>query len=285
MPAMRTPVKQVLLLTICIARTPEALGFSAEAHRVAGLIAENHLCPATREFLAPLLDGSTLADAGVWADAVRDQPEWRHTRDWHFINVGDREPLNEAINGEGGNVLAAIRRSEKEWADARLSKERRSVALRFFVHLVVDVHQPLHVGRAEDRGGNDIEVRWRDEFMSLHEFWDARLLLRVQGLTRSDLAFVIGALAVGAERSWLSGNAMDWAEESRAFRPLAYHLPAARRGVVRLGDRYVAATRNVVNLRLAQAAVRLAGRLNRHRCPGFVPEMPLQAIEPARPSH
>jgi hypothetical protein len=284
MPAMRAAVKQVLLLMISIGHASVAGAFSADAHRVVGRITETYLCAETRAWLLPLLDGSTLADAGVWADAIRDDTAWRHTRGWHFINVTDRGSL-DAARDRGGNVLTAIREVERELSDARLSLQRRGQALRFLVHFVVDVHQPLHVGRVEDQGGNEIEVVWRDEPMSLHEFWDGRRLLRSQRLSHGDLAYAIGMLAAGQERQWQASSPLQWAEESRALRPMVYRLPAARDGARRLDDRYVAAARNVVSQRLAQAAVRLAGRLNRFGCPGLPVGGGVQAIEPAGATH
>ena len=138
-------------------------------------------------YIAPLLEGSSLANAGVWADTIRDDPAWAHTRPWHFINVGDDEPLSRAMRNPQGNVLTAIEQSERDLVNQALPRERRAVALRFLVHFVADVHQPLHVGRAEDRGGNDIEVRWGEDRLTLHEFWDARGLLESEGLRPKDL--------------------------------------------------------------------------------------------------
>jgi hypothetical protein len=289
MPAMRMTVKQVFVLTALLGQWPAcALAFSADGHRVVGAIAETYLCAEARDYIAPLLQGNTLANAGVWADAIRDDPAWEHTKPWHYINVGDREPMERAMGGSQGDVLTAIAASERELADRRLPLPRRAEALRFLVHFIADVHQPLHVGRAEDRGGNDVEVRWGGNTMSLHEVWDGRLLLASERLGASDLAAAIAALAVGEEARWQASGPLDWAEESRAFRPLVYHLGAAsRRG--RLSDGYVTSARNVVSLRLAQAGVRVAGRLNRLACPGARPGAGAgktgQAVEPARPSH
>lgn len=268
MPAMRAAVKLTFKLTMVVAtiagHAPAALGFSASGHRVVGAIADSYLCPEARAYIAPLLNGASLASAGVWADTIREDAVWAHTKPWHYINVGDHEPMEKAAGGSL-NVLSAIAQSEKELADVSLSLERRAEALRFYVHFVADVHQPLHVGRAEDHGGNDISVRWRGGASSLHELWDAHALLALDGLDERDEATAIGALAVGQEAHWQEGGPMNWAEESRALRLVVYDLPDGR-GRLRLSDRYVTAARNVVRLRLAQAAVRLAGRLNRLAC-------------------
>jgi hypothetical protein len=247
-----------------------AWAFAAEGHRIVGAIAEAHLCPSAHAWLAPLLDGTDLGSAGVWADAVRDDPAWAHTTPWHYVNVGDREPLAAALQRGPDNVLAAIERFERELADVRRPLAERQTALRFFVHFVADVHQPLHVGRTGDRGGNDVAVRLGAEEASLHEVWDGRALLAREGLGTRDLAAAIGALARGEARSWQETLPRDWAEESRAWRPVVYDLPQGR-SPIRLTPRYVVTARNVLSLRLAQAGVRLAGRLNRQACPGDAP--------------
>lgn len=265
MPAMRTAVKLVVVLT-ALGVQPAAFAFSAEGHRVVGEIAEARLCGETREWLAPLLEGNTLANAGVWADAIRDDPAWEHTRGWHYVNIGDEAPLAPLLRARAGNLLTAIRDAERDLADAGLPLARRAEALRFFVHFVADVHQPLHVGREADRGGNEIGIRRGAERMTLHELWDARDLLRAERLPTRELASAIGALAVGQERAWQASAPLDWAAESRAWRPVIYALPPGP-GRVTVSAAYVAAARNVVALRLAQAGVRLAGRLDRLGCP------------------
>jgi hypothetical protein len=265
MPAMRTAVKLVVVLT-ALGFHPAALPFSAEGHRVVGEIAEAGLCAETREWLAPLLQGNTLASAGVWADAIREDPAWEHTRKWHYVNVDDDAPLAPLLDARAGNVLTAIRDAERDLADERLPVARRAEALRFFVHFVADVHQPLHVGRESDRGGNEIGIRRGGERLTLHELWDARDLLRAERLPTRELAHAIGALAVGQALAWQSSTPLDWAAESRAWRPVVYALPPGP-GRVTVSAGYVAAARNVVALRLAQAGVRLAGRLDRLGCP------------------
>lgn len=264
MPAMLQAVKLVLLLTATAAWPGDVQAFSAEGHRVAGLIAETHLCPGARRWLAPLLDGADLASAAVWADAIREDPAWAHAKPWHYVDVADSEPLGPALR-RGGNVLAAITRFERELADPALPLARRQVALRFFVHFVADVHQPLHVGRPGDEGGNLVMVRWGKRNLSLHALWDGAALLGRERLPTRDLAAAIGAMAMAQVAAWQATDILGWAEESRGWRPLIYDGLAARPDG-KLTPGQVAAARNVISLRLAQAGVRLAGRLNRIAC-------------------
>jgi len=264
MPAMLQAVKLVLLLTVAAAWPGGSHAFSAEGHRVVALIAEAHLCPGAHRWLEPLLEGTDLANAAVWADAIREDPAWAQAKPWHYVGVADREPLGPALR-QGGNVLAAITRFERELADPGLPLAQRQVALRFFAHFVADVHQPLHVGRPGDEGGNLVIVHWGKRRLSLHALWDGAALLARERLATRDLAAAIDALATGQVGTWQSSELLDWAEESRAFRPLIYEgLSAHPDG--RLTPAQVAAARNVIALRLAQAGVRLAGRLNRIAC-------------------
>jgi hypothetical protein len=268
MPAMRATVK--LLFSVCSLLGPvAAAAWGPTGHRIVGLIAESRLCPETRRYLEPLLDGATLANAGVWADVIRSDPAWAHTKPWHYINVGDIESIATASREHSPNVLSAMADAERQLANRKLPREARAQALRFFIHLLADVHQPLHVGRAEDRGGNDIEVMiFGRTRRTLHALWDAEFLLDWDALELPDNAAAIGALAVNQAAAWLGREPSEWAEESRAYRPIVYALPAAGPdGLIRLDDRYLVTVRGIVHLRLAQAGVRLAERLNRLACP------------------
>lgn len=285
MAAMRLTVTfpVIVVLPLCLVAAAAA-AFSADGHRIAGAVAEQLLCADVRREIAPLLDGATLADAGVWADTIRDDPAWRHTLRWHYINVEDRASIARAARASEDNVLAAIARNEAVLLDRRRSRAQRADALRFLVHFVADVHQPLHVGRAADRGGNDVDVLWGRSTLSLHEFWDARGLLRRRGLSDRERAEAIAALAAGAADGWRDRDPVAWAEESRAWRPFVYSGIGAERPS-RLGAGYVAGARNVVELRLAQAGVRIAERLNRLGCRSGPPRKRAQAIEPVGSSH
>lgn len=242
-----------------------AWAFSAPGHLVVGHVAEMHLCAAAQAEFTALLDGQSLGEAGLWLDRVRGVERWRHTRSWHYIDVADGRSLARAASRRGEHVYAAYRRHEAELDDRTLPDARRATALRVVVHLAADLHQPLHVGRPGDRGGNDIRVRVRGEpqALSLHALWDGALLLYRENLPMDALARSIAPLATGQVATWQGDDPLTWGRESMAFRPLVYSWPDGRRDGDFLGPDYLGAARNVIALRLAQAGVRLAGRLNR----------------------
>jgi hypothetical protein len=171
-----------------------------------------------------------------------------------------------------GDVLEAIERFGAGLANRTLPRHARSEALRFLVHFVVDVHQPLHVGRAADRGGNEIDVRSGPETVNLHRFWDTDVLA-LRGLSAERYAARLRP-ALAAVPAELSTAAADvWAAESLALRPTVYAfgsrpLGAGPQAAVELGDDYVAAATATAEQRLVLASARLAATLNGLWCAG-----------------
>ncbi|HEX7081655.1 MAG TPA: S1/P1 nuclease [Gammaproteobacteria bacterium] len=243
-----------------------ALAFGPEGHRVAGRLAEPLLCPAAAAAVESLAGGEDLGEIGVWADRIRDDEAWRHTGPWHYMNIADGASIASFVHPPEGDVLWAIERHAARLAAPGSRADKRE-ALRFLVHFVVDVHQPLHVGRESDRGGNTIDVRVGGETITLHRFWDTDVL-RLAGLPEPIYARGLEPLV----RLFVVAAGDDpyptWAAESLALRPQVYAFTAARSGAVRLDDAYLDRADAITRVRLAQAAARLAATLNRILAPG-----------------
>jgi len=239
-----------------------ASAFGPEGHRVAGLVAETYLCTKARREVARLGGGADLARLGVWADRVRGDARWPGNAAWHYINVDDAEPLEHARGGN--NLWWALEHFGAALADPSLPAAERGVALKFFVHFVVDAHQPLHVGREADRGGNAIELAFGDRASNLHRFWDSDVLRS----TTPSAARYAGLIAPRAERLWRARRDSPpraWLEESRALRAQVYGFELEGG---RLSADYVRRAERISEERLAMAGVRLAAELNRRFCRG-----------------
>ncbi|MDX1562296.1 MAG: S1/P1 nuclease, partial [Gammaproteobacteria bacterium] len=148
-----------------------------------------------------------------------------------------------------------------ELRDETLPFEQRADALKFLVHFVVDLHQPLHVGLAEDRGGNSISLRFEGESTNLHRFWDTHAI-EALGLETRELAEQIRRAARNIEMP-ATIDPRVWAAESLALRPQVYDFD---RGSEVLPPEYVAAAAATTRERLTLAAVRLAATLNDIYC-------------------
>lgn len=249
----------VAMLTIAISMIDAALAFGPAGHRIAGDLAEALLCAGTADEIAELGGGESLAELGLWADRIRGEDGWRHTGPWHYMNIPDDRRISAFEPPREGDVLSAIRQNAERLAQPG-GGERRAHALKFLVHFIVDVHQPLHVGREADRGGNTVDVRFRGERSTLHRFWDSDVLT-LSRVPVAELTRQLAPLAKMFARTERSSPA-DWAAESLALRPQVYAFQDRGRDGVVLDEAYLSVADLVTRIRLAQAAARLATTLN-----------------------
>lgn len=211
----------------------QAAAWGAKGHQIVATLAEERLDARTAAEVRRLLkaDGSdSLAAVSTWADEIKD----RRTARWHFVNF---EPgscrYNEARQCRGGEcAVVAVQEQLALLGSARPDADRVQ-ALKFVVHLVADLHQPLHAGFAEDKGGNDFQVRWDGKGSNLHAVWDSGLIDTFPGGARGALA---AARRATKEAPSVVGGPRDWAEascrvvQSRGFYPSDRSLPEAYRG-------------------------------------------------------
>ena len=270
--ARRSLVAVGLLAT---SATAPALAWGPVGHRIAGDLAEQTLCPSARANVKSLGGGESLSELGAWADQIRDEPKWKGSRPWHYMNIADLPPgtgLTEAraavdkfVHPREGDVLEALARFGKVLADPKKPPDERAEALRFVVHFVVDIHQPLHVGRASDHGGNDVEVQAGNKSpMSLHHFWDTDVLPSHGPSAKLEQRLGAERAALPTERA--NDPPAEWAAESLALRATVYGFRANARGPAMLDDSYVHAAQKIADDRLVLAAARLSATLNTMFC-------------------
>jgi len=245
------------LALLILALAPSALAWGPKGHRAVGRIAERHLTPEVARVVAELLAPEMLAYVGTWSDDIRSDPDWAKAESWHWVTVPDGQTYQAAEKNPKGDLLEAIARFEKILADRNAPKPERVQALKWLTHLIGDLHQPLHVGRGDDRGGNDVMVLWQGEPTNLHAVWDGKLIEATE-LSFSELAELADHPKPEQLVEWQSGKPGDWAGESQQLRSACYEL-----GDRRLSYRYLHDHWPTVQRRLAQAGVRLAGELNR----------------------
>lgn len=163
-----------------------ASAWGRTVHSLIGELAERQLSEeARREVRRLLIDEAepTLAAVASWPDEVRGQPGWEWTAPMHyvkFLSDGCREVRPEHCH-DGLCVFGAIERYRSQLADRSLSRQQRAEALKFVVHFVGDIHQPLHAGYRDDRGGNQFQVNLGGKGTNLHAVWDRELLALAPG--------------------------------------------------------------------------------------------------------
>ena len=254
-PSLRMSLLALLFLGPAFA--PSALAWGPRGHRVVGRIAERHLTPQAAHEVAALLAPEQLAYVTTWADEIRSEPEWAKADSWHWVTIPDGQTYDSAQKNPKGDVLEAISRFELVLAERTQPKAERVQALKWLSHLVGDLHQPLHVGRGDDHGGNDILVLWFNEPTNLHTVWDSKMIDSGE-LSFSEIADLLDHATPDEVRRWQASGPREWATESQQLRDACYEL-----GDRRLSFRYLHDRGATVQRRLLQAGIRLAGELNR----------------------
>ena len=271
-------MKRALLLLLSFALAAPAFGWSREGHELVGELAQRQLTPEAAAQVRDLLAGEadpTLAGVAAWADDIRAESRrgthalGERSSRWHYVNFprGVRCDYVPARDCPDGNcIFGAINAQRAILADRSRPREERRDALKFLVHFLGDVHQPMHAGFGHDRGGNEFQIQYRGkgapagEGTNLHSIWDYRLL-RSAGLDRTAYADRLQATPVPAAQRVLAGvdnPAAAWALEScRLIHERNLYPPKHR-----LGDDYVDRLRPVAEERVRLAGARLADLLN-----------------------
>src|SRR5580698_1191372 len=197
------------IAAVCIA--VGLISWGRTGHNVIGRIAAGHLTDKAKAGVAALLGNEGLADVASWADDNRD----RTTASWHFINVELGLSFDE-FNGQvesKEDVYTVLVKEEGILADEKASREDRVNALKYVVHFVGDIHQPMHVSRAEDKGGNTIQVQYDGQGTNLHSLWDTKMLEHA-GLNDLQMAQKFDTATPTQIKKWQSDPQMLWAWES-----------------------------------------------------------------------
>ena len=244
----------------CIASTAEAFG--RNGHRIVAHIAQLNLSPKAKAELLALTNGLPLARLSTWSDEIKSDENWRHANPWHYINAEQPNQWHKISRNPDGDILEALPRFEKQLADKSLSKEQRWQALAFITHLVGDLHQPLHVSHKADKGGGTIKVSWfGNDKHNFHQVWDTLIIEHQQLSYQEYVGFLL--ISMSEKEVWSQGDYTDWADESIKLRDTIYDYKTDKNGVPQLGYRYIFKHRDQVELRMKQAGIRLAARLNK----------------------
>ncbi len=247
-----------LLCLGSLAAAQRAYGFGPAGHRIAGLVAEAYLCAEARVEIDRLGEGDGLAELGTWADRIRTQSPWDDSGPWHYVNIADGDSFDDYRSPPEGDALWAITHFHSRLRSENLTREQRSEALKFLVHFVVDLHQPLHVGRRTDRGGTTTEVFLGEQRISLHRFWDTDAI-RDDDLPVAHYARNVMPMATLLATGHRPSPPRQWAAEGLSLRSIVYAFDPETR---RLDEDYLRIASDLVRLRLIQAGLRLAAQLN-----------------------
>ena len=281
---------KVVATSLLLTLAPSAHAWGPTGHRVVAEIAQRHLTPAAQAKVSSLLDGRTLADVANWPDDLRSDPRFDKYKPLHFATVKNGLPsYRNSAKAPCGDLVVAIdaftaflRTGSREslYTVKALSEKSDGTgegacnphetepispaeALSFLVHLMGDLHQPLHVG-GTDQGGNLVKVNWMDRWRTnLHSTWDDEIVDYERFDYTEYARFLDHASAVDATR-WVTGDTISFADEAVAMRPKLYLFPddSAKAKVHKISYKYIGAHRERLREQLLKGGLRLANVLN-----------------------
>ncbi len=191
-------------------------------------------------------------------DFIKSDNTKRHMSAWHYMTIPNGQTYTQAGTPEEGDIYVTINRLRTELDSKQITDQDEAFALKCIVHLIGDLHQPLHVGNGEDKGGNDVDVEYFWSKSNLHRVWDSGMI-DGQNFSYTEYANWIDHATDEEIALWQSTDVLDWAMESVSYRDQVYDLPDSKK----ISYRYNYDNIELLNKRLLQAGIRLAGVLNK----------------------
>lgn len=200
----------------------------------------------------------SLAEVSNFMDFIKSDATYRHMSPWHYATIPDEKTYAEAGSPEEGDIIGTINRLTIELKRKTFTEGDEAFALKCLVHLIGDIHQPLHVGNGTDKGGNDFKLEYFWSTSNLHRVWDSEM---IDGQKYSYTEYVewINHPTKEELSSWSSLKVLDWANESKEYRNQCYETVPENK---QLSYRYAYDNIDLLNKRLLQAGIRLANTLN-----------------------
>lgn len=249
----------ILLLTLSIQFAfSNDSDWSKTGHRTTGEVAQRHLTRKAKKAIQKLLDGQSLAFVSTFADDIKADRAYKEFSAWHYVNFPADKKYTEVEPSPHGDIVVGIQKCIAVVKDENSTEEDKKFYLKFLVHLLGDLHQPMHVGRAEDKGGNDIQLQWFGRGTNLHRVWDSNMI-DDYGMSFTEIANNLPVLSKNETKKIQEGDVFDWVEESKG---LANDVYGSVEVGEKLGYQYSYKYWSLVETQLQKGGLRLAKVLN-----------------------
>jgi hypothetical protein len=245
----------VFISNIAIANSNDPIiDWGNTGHRAVGEIANKHLSKRIKRKIQKLLNGQSLAMVSTYADDIKSDGKYRKYSTWHYVNLNDDETYQTSKKNPKGDLVTGIEKCKQVILDESASREDKIFHLKMLVHLIGDLHQPMHVGRVSDRGGNDFKLKWFYKGSNMHRVWDSDMINSFN-MTYTELASNTDPLSKAQIKELQKGSIVDWVNESKG---LAQKIYASAKKDENLRYRYMYDHFETVRTQLQKGGVRLA---------------------------
>lgn len=227
-------------------------------HRVVGKIADNYLSGKAKREVKKLLNRKSLAFVSTFADEIKSDKRYNEFYTWHYINMPLNKNYEDSKKNSKGDLVSGIEHCKSVLKDKNASDEDKAFYLKLLIHLIGDLHQPMHVGLQEDKGGNDFKVQWFYKESNLHRVWDSEMIndFKMGYMELAENADIKSKTEIKAIQE---GSIIDWVNETHQLTKSVYI--SAKPGE-NLRYRYSYDHFKTVRSQLQIAGIRLAKVLN-----------------------
>ena len=260
---MKTTFFKKIILFVAVCYIPlQSMAWGTNGHRICGQIADSYLTPKARKAIEAILGNESIAITSNWADFIKSDPNYKYLYNWHFVDFDKpyTYPDMMAFLKQDTAVDAYTKMNFliAELKKPTTTKTNKLLYLRMLIHIVEDVHQPMHTAHADDKGGNDFKVQWFGKDSNLHSVWDSQLI-DYQQLSYTEYATMINHTTATERASLQKDPISKWLFESNQ---LAEKLYTDIKPGDNLGYKYNFDHIATLNQQMVKAGVRLAGLLN-----------------------
>jgi len=249
----------IVTCLVALSTVMPAHAWGKTGHRVVGAVAQTYLSQTADTGVKDILGPEGIAEAADWPDHMRSNPApfWRsEANPWHYVTIPVGQTYAQVTPPPEGDAITALAKYRAIAIDPAAPLEERQLALRFIIHIVGDLHQPLHVGNGTDRGGNQFVCTFFEEMTNLHAVWD-ELLINYQELSYTEwTTWLVQKITPDQLAEWAKARPADWADESATIRDTIYPDTQI------LSYDYAYEARDTIRARLSMGGVRLAAYLN-----------------------
>ena len=252
------------MLALAILYMPlQTMAWGTEGHRVSGQIAYTYLTPKARKAIKVILGNESIAMASTWADFIKSDPAYNYLSVWHYIDFDQAYTYPEMKvflqQDTATDAYTKLNFLINQLKIHALAKESKRLYLRMLIHIVEDVHQPMHTAHTADKGGNDIKVTWNRNETNLHSIWDSQLI-DFQQLSYTEYTAWINYTTPAQRKVWQKAPISQWLFESSQIADKIY--AETKSGDTLSSYKYNFKYIATVNQQLLKGGVRLAGLLN-----------------------
>lgn len=259
---MNKLLKKVVFALLLINIPGQTMAWGLLGHRIVAQVADSYLNTKTRKEINKIFGGSSIAMESNWMDLIKSNKSFAYLSNWHYVNFAQNlsyTQVQEYLKKDTTtNAYTKILFVSAELKKKDLPQELKQMYLRILIHLVGDIHQPMHVGRAEDSGGNEIKVTWFNRPINLHTLWDSELV-EFQQLSYTEYAKAVNLASSEQVKSWQKDDLSKWIFESYKMADGLYKEAEEN---TKYSYLYNYQHINDLNSQLLKGGVRLAGLLN-----------------------